>query len=311
MIITVTLNPCIDRTLKVNSLQINSMNRCVSTQTDYSGKAINVSNTLSVLGIKSIATGFLGLYEKEQYENEFNQYGFDGDFVYVDANTRINTKIIDLSTNEQTDVNESGFFVNDEQKNTLKEKIFMLCKKDDLVILSGSMPLGYTHLDFADLIKELKLIGAKVVIDSEKENLKTAIENKVFLIKPNEFEFETFLGKKLNNVKEIADEAKKIADLGVENVIVSLGEQGAIFANNKNIYYVNPLKVIVKSTCGAGDSLVAGFLSGIIKGMNFADAISLAVATSSACLLTEGTLPAQKKDIDFLFNKVEMKEIIL
>jgi 1-phosphofructokinase len=287
------------------------MNRCISTQTDYRGKTINVSITMAVLGIKSIATGFLGVYEKEQYLNEFNRYGFESDFVFVNANTRINTKILDLSTNEQTDVNESGFFVNDEQKNILKEKLLKLCKKEDMIILSGSMPTGFTHFDFADLIMKLKKIGAKVVIDSENENLKSAIENKVFLIKPNEFEFETFLGKKLNIIEEIAFEAKKIADFGVENVIVSLGEKGAVFANSNKVYFAKPLKVDVKSTCGAGDSVVAGFLSGILNGLSHLDAIKLSIATSTACLLTEGTLPAEKKDVDFLFNKVEIEEIIL
>lgn len=311
MIITVTLNPCIDRTLKVNSLQINAMNRCVSTQTDYRGKTVNVSISLALLGFKSIATGFLGIYEKDQYQNEFDKYGFNGDFVFVNANTRINTKIIDLSTNEQTDVNESGFFVSDEEKNILKEKIGKLCKKDDFVILSGSMPLGYSHSDYSLLVQEIKSAGAKLVIDSEKENLKTAIENKVFLIKPNQFEFETFLEKKFNDVKEIGFEAKKIVDFGVENVIVSLGENGAVFANSENIYYAKPLQVDVKSTCGAGDSVVAGFLSANLKGMSYKDAIRLAVATSSACLMTEGTLPAEKKEVDFLFNQVEIEKIIL
>ena len=310
MIYTVTLNPCIDKALIVNKLELNELNRAVSSRTDASGKGINVSITLSVLDTKSIALGFMGAPNKQLYDETLQNYNVESDFVYINSSTRTNTKIIDLFTNKQTDVSESGFPVEEFQK----EQLFLMLSKyidsSSIVDFSGSMPKNFSHSDYRKLVELALSKGAKVIIDSEKENLSLAIEKKVLLIKPNQYEFENYLGVEFTNKKDIANAALEMCKSGVENVIVSLGKDGCIFATKENVFYSKTLDVPVKSITGAGDSVVAAFISGYSKNLPYEDIIKLCMATSNACVMTDGSLPAEKDTINELIKKIEIEKII-
>lgn len=309
MIITVTFNPCIDRTLAVNKFKVGSVNRTVSTRIDIGGKGINVSKTLSVLGTKSIVTGFLGSKDKEYYIKALESYDIDADFELFKGHTRVNTKIIDLNDDIQTDINESGVEITGTDKKNLFKKVMNYSKEGNIIVLSGSMPPNFNADDFRSFIISAKEKGAKIVVDSLGENLKSAVENKVFFIKPNLYEFEDFYGKSLKGKEDIADAVKEVVQSGVENVIVSMGGDGAIIGNKDEVYYSKVLNVPVKSTSGAGDSVVAGFLCGVVKGLAFTECARLAFATSNATVETEGTLPAEKAEVDRLYNMVELQKI--
>lgn len=309
MIITVTLNPCIDKCLLVNNLQINKLNRCIDTRIDAAGKGINVSIYLSSLNTKSIATGFLGSLNKQIYENTFKKYFIDSDFVFVNEYTRTNIKVIDITKNEQTDISEKGFKVEEFHKKELFFKLSNLCDDNSFVTFSGSMPINFTNEDYKKLVDLAINKGAKIIIDSEGENLKYAIEKKVFLIKPNLNEFEGIFNEKLTNIFLLAKKAKEICNRGVENVIVSLGSKGAIFARANKVYYSKCIDVKVKSISGAGDSMVAAFLNGTQNNMPFEDIVKQCMAVSQARIMMEGTLPPENNTINKLLKEIVVEKI--
>lgn len=309
MIITVTLNPCIDRAILVNKLQIDMLNRCISSRVDAAGKGINVSIYLSALESNSIATGFLGILNNQIYFDTFKKYGVENDFVFVDDYTRTNIKIIDVFSKQQTDFNEKGFKVEDFHKKELINKLNNLCDKNSFVVFSGSMPVNFTTEDYKCLVDLALSKGAKVIVDSEGENLKYAIEKKVFLIKPNIHEFEQLLNTKINNINIIAKNAKEICNKGVENVIVSLGSEGAIFVRKDIVYYSKCIDIEVKSTSGAGDSMVAAFLNGIQNNMSFEEIVKQCLAVSQARIMMEGALPGEKETINKLLKEIVLERI--
>ncbi len=309
MIFTVTLNPCIDKFLLVEKLHINKLNRCIDTRMDAAGKGINVSIYLSALNTKSIATGFLGCLNKQIYCDTFNKYEIENDFVFIDDFTRTNTKVVDVTKNEQTDINEKGFKVDDYYKKELKNKLINLLDKNSYVVFSGSMPVNFTNEDFKELVDLAINKGAKVVVDTEGDKLKYAIQKKVYLIKPNIYEFEAIFNEKFNDIKLVAKKAKQLCKNGVENVIVSLGSDGAIFARKNLVYYSKCMDVKVKSISGAGDSMVAAFLHGTQNNMQFEEIAKQCMAVSQARIMMDGTLPANKDTINKLLKEIVVEKI--
>lgn len=310
MIYTVTLNPCIDRTYTVEKLNINRVNRSLRSRTDYSGKGLNVSITLSVLGTKSIATGFFGENDKYAYNETLTKYGIDNAIFYREGSTRINTKIVDISTMEQTDVSEYGTFVSKTKVLELESFLRKNINEGDIVVFSGSVPPKFEFESFCSLTDLVTFKNSRLIVDSERERLAYGIKNRAFLVKPNIYEFKDYLNKDLNNLQETAGEAYKIAKAGVSNVIVSMGGDGCLFANEKTVVYSKPINVPLVSTTGAGDAVVAGFLHAFSEGAGFEDCAKSAAAASSACVMTEGTLPPEKKTYDKLLSKVQLQRII-
>jgi len=310
MIYTVTLNPCIDKTYDVDGLVVDRMNRSISSRTDYCGKGVNVAIDCCILGQKAIATGFLGSNDLKPYNETLSKYGVENGFVMVEGSTRVNIKIVDIKTMEQTDVNESGFEIPVSKITELEEYLKTNVKKGDIVSFSGSVPKKFSFESFKRLIDAVVFNGGKLVVDTEKERLAYGIKMKAFMIKPNIHEFEDYLSKKLETVEEIAKEANNIAKTGVTNVVISMGGDGCLFANADSVIYCKNLDVKCVSTTGAGDSVVAGFISAYAEGKAFEDCAVSAVASASACVMTKGTLPPEKEKYDELLKKVSFIRVL-
>ena len=152
--------------------------------------------------------------------------------------------------------------------------------------------------------------NGKLVVDSERERLAYGIKSRAFLIKPNIHELEDYLNKSLPTLTDIAKEAIKIAKAGVTNVVVSMGGDGCLFANEKSVVFSKTLGVPLVSTTGAGDATVAGFIHAYVNGGSFEDCAKSAVASSNGCVMTEGTLPPDKKVYEQLLKKVELIRVI-
>jgi 1-phosphofructokinase len=297
MIITVTLNPAVDKTVEVDNCTINSVNRVSSIKLDAGGKGINVSKVVKSLGGESIALGVLAGKTGEFIKNYLDTEKIKNDFVFVIGETRTNIKIVDKVKNTNTDINESGNNVSEDDIKSIKEKIFNLAKKDDILVLSGSVPQGIEKNIYELWIKEASGLGVKTILDADGELLKNGILSAPYLIKPNIHELEKLFDVKINGINEIISLCTGIFDYGVNMIAVSLGSEGALFMNREKTIHAHGIKVKVKSTVGAGDSMVAGLAFALDKGYSFERSVTLSVASATAGVMTDGTNAGSLNDI--------------
>lgn len=297
MIITVTLNPAVDKTVEVDNCTINSVNRVSSIKLDAGGKGINVSKVVKSLNGETISLGVLAGKTGEFIKNYLDTEKIENDFVFVPGETRTNIKIVDKVKNTNTDINEPGNSISEDDIKIIKEKIFSLAKKDDILVLSGSVPQGIEKNIYELWIKEAKELGVKTILDADGELLKNGIKSAPYLIKPNIHELEQLFDVKVDGIDQTIKLCKSIFDYGVEMIAVSLGCDGALFMNREKTIHAHGLKVKVKSTVGAGDSMVAALAYALDKGYSFERAVTLSVASATAGVMTEGTTAGNLNDI--------------
>jgi 1-phosphofructokinase len=304
MIITVTLNPALDKTIEIDEFKIDSVNRIVSTRVDAGGKGINVSKVIKELQYKSLALGFLGGSSGGQIKNYLDDLNIDNEFLLVKGETRTNLKIIDKVNKTHTDINENGPSLGKQDIINIKEKIMQHCKEDSLVVLSGSVPNEVSTSIYGEIIKDVKNKGGKVILDAEGELLMEGIKAGPYMVKPNIDELEKAFGISINNEEKIIETAKKILEYGVKYVVISLGSEGSIFISNDTVAKVKGIKVQVKSTVGAGDSMVAALAVAVQEDYSLEQAMKLACATSTANVMTEGTQTGRFDDIERIKNEI-------
>ena len=296
MIYTVTLNPAIDYNVSLNETLKPGMNRTHDETVHFSGKGVNVSVVLNRLGVQSVATGFIAGFTGKAIKNSLSLDGIKTNFFEVDGFTRINLKI---KGEQETEINGSGPFV-DEQ--SLKDLVDYLktADKDDVVVLSGSLPKGLANDTYKRIISELNPLGIKTVLDSSGEALKLAISASPFLIKPNLAELSYLLGKKLTVEKEVIDGAKTLQKFGAQNILVSMGSLGAVLVlKDGTVLREEAIEGYVINTVGAGDSLLAGFLAFMQKETP-REALKKAVKIGTATAFSDGL--ASKSVLEKIFN---------
>ena len=307
MIITVNLNPALDKTIEIDEFKIDGVNRIVSTRVDVGGKGINVSKVIKELRHKSLALGFLGGSSGNQIKNYLDDLNIKNDFLSVKVETRTNFKIIDKVNNTHTDINENGSSLSEENIINIKEKIMEYCTEKSLVVLSGSVPGGTSSGIYGEIIIAVKNKGGKVILDADGELLMQGMKAGPYMIKPNIDELEKAFGISINNENKVIETAKKILEYGVKYVVISQGREGAIFISHDKVAKVNGIKVEVKSTVGAGDSMVAALAIAVEENYSFEEAIKLACATSIANVMTEGTQTGKAEDIEKLKKQILIK----
>ena len=298
MIITVTLNPALDKTIEVDEFKIGSVNRIASTRVDAGGKGINVSKVIKELKHKSLALGFLGGSSGNQIKNYLDDLNIKNEFLPLIGETRTNLKIFDKINNTHTDINENGPSLTEEDISKIKEKIVNHCQGNCLVVLSGSVPSGVNPSIYGEIIKDIKNKGGKVVLDAEGELLMQGIKAGPYMVKPNTDELEKAFGIRIDNEEKVIETGKKILEYGVKYVVISQGGEGSIFISSEKVAKVKGIKVEVKSTVGAGDSMVAAMAVAIQENYSFEEAIKLACATSTANVMTEGSQTGRFVDIE-------------
>ncbi|KJY82919.1 hypothetical protein TW81_12010 [Vibrio galatheae] len=256
--VTVTLNPAIDLSAQAQDLALNQVNSVQETKRYAAGKGINVGKVLSDLGASVTLSGFLGRHNSKLFETFFASNGLNTHFVMVDGTNRTNIKIHDTSGGT-TDINFNGFRVEESDIAALHKTILELATDHDGFIFAGSLPENLSEHIVVGWIEELKQLGKKVVLDSSKKMLCAGIKAKPWLVKPNETEISDYLGRKVESMEEAVDAASELVEQGIDNVIVSLGEKGLIWATQRQVLIAQPPKLTPVSTVGAGDSVVAGF----------------------------------------------------
>jgi 1-phosphofructokinase len=308
MIITITLNPAVDKTIEIDDFCVGSVNRVSTQRTDAGGKGINVSKVIRSLEGSSKAVGILGGTAGTFIKEYMDSQGIENDFVFIEGETRTNIKIVDNLRRTNTDINEPGPDVKPDDIERVREKVLNSLDDTSVVVFSGSVPANVDKSIYGKWITEAKKAGAKTILDADGELLKKGIEAGPFLIKPNIHELEKLFGTELKDIKETEKLARGlIENYGIEMVAVSLGERGAIFLNKKSSVLVHGIKVDVKSTVGAGDSMVAALAYSIDRAGSFEKAITLAVAAGTANVMTAGSQAAEYKTVADLEEKIYLE----
>ena len=304
MIYTVTLNPALDKTATVENLRLDSVNRISELRVDPGGKGINVSKVVRELGAKTVAIALLGGHTGTMLRNMLAELGIECKVLEVEGETRTNLKIKDPALKTNTDINELGPEVTDEQLRGMLDGLVGEVGSGDIVVLSGSLPRGAAADTYKVWVAALKKTGAKVYLDADGDKLVRGIEAKPDLIKPNEIELGAMMGRTLDADEKIVEAARELIDGGLDRVMVSMGGAGALYVARDVTIKANPVKVPVGSTVGAGDSVVAALAYAQDKGLGLEDTMRLAMATGAANVMQSGTQAAPRELVDSLIDKV-------
>ena len=264
-VLTVTLNPALDLTVQLPSLRLGEVNRSESLQVHAAGKGLNVAQVLVDLGHQLTVTGFLGEGNPQAFEQLFAARGFADEFVRVPGDTRSNIKLAETG-GQVTDINGPGLMVREGHCNELLTRLERLAPSHDLVVVAGSLPRGVDNQWFVELLNLLKQTGARVALDTSGSALRAGLETAPWLIKPNEEELAEARGIELAEPEALAREAWRLQIEGIEHVVISQGAEGVSWFSPSVALHANPPKVQVVSTVGAGDSLLAGMLHGLLEG---------------------------------------------
>lgn len=296
MIYTLTLNPSLDYVAETDNFNIGKTNRTKNEYFVAGGKGINVSLLLSRLGLDTTALGFVSGFTGKELVKLLEKENIKCNFGKAQGNTRINVK---LKGEEITEFNASGVELRDTDISALKSKIKAI-KEGDWLCLSGSIPKGAAASIYKDLALSVKE-GVKVIVDAVDEPLKEALLAKPFLIKPNIDELCDIFGVEIKTREEIERYAKLLQEKGAQNVLVSLGGDGALLLDmNGKVHFATAPKGKVVNTVGAGDSMVAGFICKFIETKDFAKSLKFSVAAGSATAFSPWL--AEKDKIEELYK---------
>ncbi|MDY3360666.1 MAG: 1-phosphofructokinase [Clostridium celatum] len=286
MIYTITFNPALDYIVKMDDFNLGHVNRTNSESVYAGGKGINVSIVLNNLGVKSKALGFIAGFTGDEIEREVRNFGCDTDFIKLkEGMSRINVKI---KADVESEINGGGPNISEEALNELYMQLEKL-ESGDILVLAGSIPKTMPVDIYERIMERLQTKGVKFIVDTTGDCLLKVLKYKPFLIKPNHHELGDLFNVKLNGKEEIIEYAKKLKEMGAENVIISMAGDGAILINsNGEVTISNVPKGVVKNSVGAGDSMVGGFITGYINSGNVEEAFKLGVATGSASAFSEG-----------------------
>ena len=310
MIYTVTLNPALDKTVEIPSLTVDAVNRITSMRTDPGGKGINVSKVIQKLGGASVAAGILGGDAGRAILSALTEMGLTTLFHFVEGETRTNMKIIDPDNHTNTDINEPGVTVSEEILEKLLEELLAKVTKEDIVVISGSMPKGSPKDTYYTWTKAYREKGAKVILDADGDLLKAGLKASPYLIKPNNHELGALTGRALETPEEIAETAAELMkEYGIGKVVVSMGGDGAVYVTKDKTIYAEGLKVPVGSTVGAGDSVVAALAVSEEEGKTLEETVRLSTAVGAANVMCSGTQAAEYEVVETLLPKVVFRTI--
>ena len=302
MIYTVTLNPSIDYIVRLDQVQVGSVNRMDSDDKFAGGKGINVSRVLKRLDIPNTATGFIGGFTGKFITDTLADEEIETRFVQVAEDTRINVKI---KADQETEINGTGPNVEPVQLEELKAILSSLTA-DDTVVFAGSSAKNLGNVIYKDLIALTRQTGAQVVCDFEGQTLIDSLDYQPLLVKPNNHELGAIFGVKLESLDEIEKYARELLAKGAQNVIISMAGDGALLVTSEGAYFAKPIKGTVKNSVGAGDSMVAGFTGEFVKSKDAVEAFKWGVACGTATTFSDDLATAEF--IKETYEKVEVEK---
>ena len=306
MIYTVTFNPAIDCVMQVRDLELGHVNRAITQEFYFGGKGVNVSYVLRNLGRTSTAWGFIAGWTGAALEAALQEDGIPTGFVHLpQGNTRVNAKLkgtyVDIEGDMETAVNAGGAPIDDDSLQQFFDKLEAV-QPGDFVILSGGVPKGTPKDIYARIMAKLDGRGAKIVVDATEQVLMQSLPYKPFLVKPNDEELAEITGCDPLDEQALVEGARQLHDLGAQNVLVSRGGLGSLLLDATGSLQVAPvIEGELVNSVGAGDSVVAGFVEGYVRGTEagldeqdvYKQAYKLAQACGSATAFSPGLAPTE------------------
>lgn len=312
MIYTVTLNPAIDCVVELNELNIGETNYYQNSYSQIGGKGINVGVILNSLGIAVDTIGFLGDKNKNIFLEVFNQHSLKNDFIFIkDASTRINYKIRNLTTKEETEMNGLGIDIPSHSLTQLLKYLEYSLRPNDIVIGCGSLAKSVPSDIYFQIGQIANSKQALFLLDTAKQPLKEGLKSEPYLIKPNIAEICELLELPILKhyvLKEIISMVQKIGLLGAKNILLSMGKDGSYyFEQTGKIYQVGIAKGELVNSVGAGDSMLAGIAFGLTKKLDLKTTLAYGAASGAATAFTKWL--AEKENIEKFVSQIEVNEI--
>lgn len=309
MIYTVTLNPAIDKTAVIENFGAGRVNRVASIREDAGGKGINVSKCLKKLGAETVAAMILAGDTGRRLERMLCALEIPVLPIWTEGENRTNLKIIDPVKKENTDINEPGPVVSatllESFRNILAEQI----RPGDVLILSGSLPAGVDRGLYGQWTEHFRGKGVFVYLDADGEPMRKGLAAVPYMIKPNNDELAALLGKAHLTKEEMLSEGKRLLESGIQEIVISLGGDGALFVSADGCFLADGLSVPVKSTVGAGDSVVAAMAYGQAQKLSREEKIKLAVAIGAASVMQSGTQSPEAQLVWELAEQVKITKL--
>lgn len=312
MIVTVTMNAAIDRTLTVPNVQLGHRHRASQGLTLAGGKGINVARALKRLNYPVLATGLAGGRTGTRIVEELTGEAILNDFVRIADESRTSTAVVDPTANTYTEINEWGPQVEPDELEILLEKIQYLSRGADAVVFAGSLPRGMEEDFYAEAIRDLNRRGVRTVLDSEGEPLRLGVEAEPFLVSPNQQEAESLVGQEFHEQDDFVMALDAVAEMGARNVLVT--QESGCFAllreeRKPRRLHASAPRVEPVSAVGAGDVLLAAFLAGRLEGRAADDVLRLAVAAGTSSTLEVGAGRFDPREAGRLVNVVQIDEL--
>lgn len=312
MIVTVTVNAALDRTLTVPVFQIGFRHRSSEVLTVAGGKGINVARALKRLDQPVVATGLTGGRTGTRIVEELTSEAILNDFVRIGAESRTSTAVVDPTAGTYTEINEWGPEVTEAELETLMEKLHYLARGADFVVFAGSLPRKVPTTFYGDAIRDLTRRDVRVVVDSEGDPMRFAVEAGPFLVSPNQREAEQLVGQELEDDDDFLMALDAIADMGARNVLITL-ENGCFarltFARRTHRLRAFAPHVEPVSAVGSGDVLLGQLLAAVVDEKPAEDAVRLAVAAGAASVLELGAGRFDPQVAAGLAEEVELAEL--
>jgi 1-phosphofructokinase family hexose kinase len=305
MIFTLTPNPSVDRSLTVPEIRFNNVLRSKNMRLDWGGKGFNVSRSLQQFGIESMAIAWVGGGTGKILADGLQRLGIQTDFVWVDGETRTNTMLIEDSGDWHIKINEPGPSISEDEIEQLYLKVESYAKKDDLWILSGSLPLNVSEDFYAKLIALLKSRGVRIYLDTNGMPLYYGCQASPYMVKPNAIEAAQIVDFSIDDQEDAKRAALPFLRMGVEIFAMTMGAAGLLLATQREMVYAAPPKVNVRNAAGSGDALLAGMIYAQMRELDLVEVARWAVATGTASVETDGVSEFTIDRIQEIFNEVE------
>ncbi len=304
MIYTCTLNPAIDLFVELENFQPYVVNRSITEDYQANGKAINISFILKKMGIGNTAMGFLGGFTGQFIEEVLQKKGIHTDFVRIEGTTRINTFV--RSRDKEYKIVNRGPNITRIEEILMIEKINQLTA-GDILFVSGSLPRGVSDdilIEISRIAREKQL---RLILDVSSTKLLDCLAYRPYLIKPNEEELSAMFGKRLLTREEVIEAAHQLMERGVQNILVSLGEKGALFVNKDKVIMTTAPKGKVVNTACAGDSMLAAFVGSILLEKSIEESLAFSTAVGSSTAFSMGL--SNLLDVPELVKQVQLQEL--
>jgi 6-phosphofructokinase 2 len=308
MIATITLNPCLDRTITVHGLKLDEVNRWSISRIYAGGKGIDVSRAIHEMHDRTIAYGFIGGHAGRELEILLDEEGVLFSFTPIKQETRTNVIITDTKTSRQTRIDAPGPRISKRELERFYRKMRRVYPRPDLLVVGGSIPPGVPANIYHDIITEARSYGVRTILDSEGVWLEEGIKASPYLVKPNVHEAEQLLKRELPTEEAVIEAALSLVEMGVDIAVISRGEDGIIAAIKKRIVKAVAPSVKVRSAVGAGDCIIAGLALKLVDEKPLVEACRLAAAMGAAAVMRPGVQIGRKVDIETLLPQVKVWE---